>query len=169
MVYAYGHDYRAPTYTWQAIPGGYECKATITCTHCHDEISETKVAEQVVVRASSCSREGQISYSVRFEDARFNAQTKIVNLEKTPHSYVFVQGTEATKEHDGIKDHYECSECHKCFVKNGENYEEVQYSDLFYQYKTSGCKGSIATPSLIVLASAGALTVLLMLRRKEDR
>ena len=169
VINAFGHDYRAPTYTWSPIPGGFECKASITCTHCHDEISETKVAERVVVRESSCSREGQISYSVRFTDPRFNAQTKIVNLEKTPHTYVFVQGTEATKTADGIKDHYECSECHKCFIKNGENYEEVQYADLFYKYKSSGCKGSIATPSLIVLTSAGALTVLLMLRRKEDR
>ena len=172
VVYAFGHDYRAPTYTWKEVNGGYECTATITCTHCHDEISETQVATKVIVRDSTCSREGQISYSVRFNDERFNAQNKLVNLEKAPHNYVHVDEIAATESMDGIKEHYECSECHKCFVKDGEDMKEVQYTDLFYKYKapsSSGCGGSIATPSLVILASAGALTLLLVLRRKEER
>ena len=172
VVYAFGHDYRAPTYTWKEVNGGYECTATITCTHCHDEISETQVATKVIVRDSTCSREGQISYSVRFNDERFNAQNKLVNLEKAPHTFVHVDEIVATESMDGIKEHYECSECHKCFVKDGEDMKEVQYTDLFYKYKapsSSGCGGSIATPSLVILASAGALTLLIVLRRKEER
>ena len=169
IISAIGHDYRAPTYTWVEVDGHYECRASILCTHCHDEISETQIATGVTIRQSTCSQEGQASYSVRFTDTRFSAQTKIITLAMTPHHYVFVSGIEATKAMDGLKEHYECSECHKYFVKNGENYSEVQYSDLVTKYKKGGCGGSIAAPSLIVLASAGALSVLLMLRRKEDR
>ena len=123
----------------------------------------------MVVRVASCSREGQISYSVRFDDLRFNAQNKIIATAKTPHNYVHIEQIDATKESEGVKEHYECSECHKCFVKNGDNYQEVQYLDLLYKFKASGCGGSMATPSLVVLASAGALTLLLTLRRKEGR
>ncbi len=170
VIPAYGHDYRAPTYIWTPINDGYECKASIICTHCHDEISETKVADKVIVRASTCSREGQVSYSVRFNDDRFNAQTKIVTLDLAPHNYVYVEEVSATVNTEGIASHYECSECHKCFIKDGEQFKEIEYTDLFFKYKKSGgCGGVLTTSSLLIFASAGALTVLLTLRRKEER
>ena len=169
IINATGHEYLAPTYTWTEVDGGYECRASIKCEHCDKEIFEVKKADEVVVRVASCSREGQISYSVRFDDLRFNAQNKIIATAKTPHNYVHIEQIDATKESEGVKEHYECSECHKCFVKNGDNYQEVQYLDLLYKFKASGCGGSMATPSLVVLASAGALTLLLTLRRKEGR
>ena len=169
VISAFGHDYRAPKYEWVETANGYECKATITCTHCNDEHTETKVANKVIVREATCEREGQVSYSVSFEDPRFNAQTKIVTTNKAEHAYVFVEKVEATKEMDGIKEHYECSNCHRCFIKNGDEYQEVEYAKLFYKYKSSGCGGNIAAPSLLLFASAGALAVLLMLKRKEDR
>ena len=170
IIPAIGHDYRAPTYTWRETDNGYECIASILCTHCNEGITETKLATKVVVRESSCSREGQVSYSVRFDDPRFNAQTKIVALPMTPHNYVFIEEVNASTRMEGIMAHYECSECHKCFLKDGEEYKEVDYTDLYFKYKTSkGCGGSITISSLLVLASGGALSVLLMLRRKEER
>lgn len=165
---AIGHDYKAPTYTWKEVDDGYECTASIVCAYCHDEISETKVAEQVIVRQATCSKEGQISYFVRFDDARFNSQNKIVNTAKTPHNYVHVDKVEATKDSIGVKEHYECSECHKTFIKDGENFNEIEYADLLYAYKSSGCGGSIATASLVICATAGALSVLIMMRRKKE-
>ena len=173
IIPATGHSYLAPTYTWIETDGGYTCKAAIVCEHCHDEISETKVATKVVLKEASCSQEGQTSYSVRFDDPRFVSQNKTVITPKTPHNYVHFDQIEATQERSGVKEHYECSLCHACFIKDGENYTEVQYIDLLLKYEAKksslGCNGSMATPSLIVLISAGALSVLLMLRRKEGR
>ena len=169
IIYAFGHNYLAPTYTWEEVDDGYQCKASIYCTHCHDEISETKLADKLVIREANCEHEGQISYSVRFANERFNAQTKIVKTSKTPHSYVFVEGVKATKDMDGVKEHYECSNCHRYFIKQGDEYNEVLYSELIYRIKSSGCGGSIATPSILLFASAGALSLLFVLKRKEDR
>lgn len=171
LVPATGHDYRNPTYTWIKTDTGYDCRAAIRCTHCNREFSETKTATKVVVRESTCSREGQIAYSVRFADERFNAQNKLVNMEKAPHNYVHVDEIKATKDNDGVKEHYECSECHKYFVKSGERYLEVEYIELVYKYQkqSAGCGGSITATSLMLFISAGALSVLLMLKRKEDR
>ena len=169
VIAALGHDYRNPTYTWREVEGGYECVASISCTHCHDVFTETKVATKVVVREATCSKEGQISYSVRFDNEKFSAQTKIINTAKSPHTYVHVGQLEPTKNMNGVKEHYECSECHKYFLKDGETYKEVEFADLLFKSKSSGCQSSVATPSLIVLVSAGALSALLMLRKKEER
>lgn len=171
IISAFGHDYRAPTYEWEETNNGYKCIAKITCTHCHDIISETKDATKVLVREATCTREGEISYSVRFVDTRFNAQTKIVHIEKTPHKYVFVEHIVATPSSSGVREHYECSECHQCFVKNGEQYVEVNYTDLVYYYvaPSSGCAGNITSTSLIIFMSAGAIALLMILRRKEAK
>lgn len=170
VIDALAHDYRAPKYRWKENNGTYECKATIKCSHCHDEISETKQATKVFVRASTCSREGQIAYSVKFENSKFNSQTKVVAIEKTPHTYVRVSQIDATKDTLGVKEHFECSECHKCFIKNGDTYQEVEYSELFFSGASKrGCKGDITSSSLLVLVSAGALSILLFLKRKEER
>lgn len=169
VIPAIGHDYRAPTYTWRETNDGYECVASIICTHCHDEISETKVATKLVLRESTCTQEGQIAYSVSFDDLRFNAQTKIVTLAKAPHTFVHVDEIPATKDSEGVAEHYECSECHKVFIKDGDEYKEVNYSDLFFKYKSSGCAGNIAGSAFMVIVSAGAISVLLMIRRKEER
>ena len=168
-IVAIGHDYRAPTYRWTETPNGYECTASITCVHCNDEITETKVATKVVVRASTCSEEGKTSFSVRFDDPRFNAQTKMVTTEKAPHNYVKVDGISPTKTSDGVKEHYECSECHKCFVKKGDTYKEVQYTELVYKYVSAGCGGNIATTSLISFILAGSFALLVLLKRKEEK
>ncbi len=168
-INAIGHSYLAPTYEWKETTDGYDCVASICCTHCYDAISETKTATKVVLREATCSQEGQIAYSVSFDNDKFNSQTKIVTIEKKEHSYVFVEQVNATKDRYGIKEHYECSECHKCFVKDGDNYVEIQLSELLYKYNSSGCGGSITATSLLVLALASSVTVLLMLKRKEER
>ena len=51
------------------------------------------------------------------------------------------------------------------------NYDEVNYSDLIYTYneKHKGCGGDINAASLLIYMSAGALTLLTILRRKEAK
>ena len=171
VIHALGHDYRAPTYTWREYGDGYMCIAKISCTHCGQEITEAVIATETIVREASCSREGQISYFVRFANDLFNSQNKIVSLKKTPHTYVYVEEVKATKNRDGIKAHYECSECHKYFVKRGTTYVEVQYIDLFYKYQpsSSGCGGNITTSSILAVTAAAILSTLLVLKKKEEK
>ena len=169
VIKAFGHDYRAPTYNWIENNGEYQCIASIICTHCQDEIVEIKNAEKVVVRTSTCSQEGQISYFVRFDDDRFNSQNKIVTTAKAPHTFVHVAQIDAVGDSSGVKEHYECSECHKYFLKYGDNYLEVLYNDLLFKNFSVGCGGDITTTSLLLSMTAGALSLLLMLRRKEER
>lgn len=169
VINAVGHDYGVPTYTWKETENGYECTASAVCEHCQEKTSETQVATKVVIRSATCSQEGQISYSVKFDNPLFNTQNKIVITEKTPHTYVHVDEVKATKNKDGVKEHYECSECHKFFVLNNGEYIEVEFNDLIIKYKKSaGCGGSITAPSLIILVAAGAFFTLVMLRRKEE-
>ena len=173
VIPATGHDYQNPTYTWKQVGDNYECTATLTCTHCHEEYSETKTATKLVIKEATCTEEGQVSYSVKFDDIRFSAQTKIVSIPTKPHTYVFFEQVDPTPEKDGVKEHYECSECHKYFVKEGDVYIEVQYGELIIKYvapsSKNGCGGNIATASLLLFISAGALLVLLGLKRKEEK
>ena len=172
VIPATGHDFINPQYTWIESNGEYKCKAYLTCSHCGEEYAETKVATKVVLSEATCSQEGKVSYSVKFDDPRFSAQTKIVTLPKTAHHYEFVEAVEATSEHDGVKEHYICTECHHYFVLQGEQYVEVEYVDLLVKYvapPTGGCGGSIATSSILMFIFAGALLVLVSLKRKEER
>lgn len=167
-----GHDYRAATYTWVEINDGYQCLASIKCSNCLDEISETQIAEKLVIREATCSTEGQISYSVRFNNERFSAQNKLVTIPKTSHKYVHVEEIKATLDTYGVKEHYECEECHKCFTKNNDEYNEVEFNDLVYVINDSTnkkCGGNIAITSLLLFTMSGTLSLLLILRRKEDR
>ena len=172
VIEAIGHDYRSPTYTWKEINGIYQCVASIKCTNCDDEISEINCDLSIAfIKESTCSEEGQISYTARFNNPAFSAQTKIVKLAKTEHIYVHYDEVIATENRDGVKEHYECSECHKCFIKDGDNYTEVQYTDLFYKFngeEKKACGGNVATTSLTLFIIAGMSLFLVQLRRKEE-
>ena len=172
VIPALGHDFINPTYTWIETDDGYECKASLTCSHCGEEYSEIKTATKVVLSEATCSAEGRVSYSVSFEDPRFSAQTKIVTTPKLEHHYVFVEAIEVTPEHDGVKEHYECSECHHFFILENGEYVEVEYTDLIVKYKAPpsvGCGGNIATTSVLLFTLAGILIVLVSLKKKEER
>ena len=175
FIKATGHKYIAPIYEWKAIDGGFECVATITCVNCGDVISETKVATKTIVREASCTQEGQIAYSVAFDNPYFNAQTKIISVAKLAHSYTYVGAVEATKDKDGMKEHYICNDCNKYFVKDGETYMEVSYGELVIRYKNDepeekkGCGSSILASSLVLTISACLSAVLVLVRRKEEK
>lgn len=171
VIESTGHDYRNPTYEWKKITDGYECIASIECTHCHNHIKETKVAEKTIIRQATCIKEGQISYFVRFDDERFSAQSKLVSISKLEHEYVHFDEVPATAEHNGIKEHYECSSCHHYFIKNGEKYIETDYNDLLIKYSAAsgGCGGNVVTTSLLLTALSGVLVIVLLLKRKEEK
>ena len=172
VIPATGHEFINPTYTWIETNDGYQCKASLTCAHCGEEYSEVKTATRVVLREATCSKEGQVSYSVSFDDSRFSAQTKIITTPKLEHHYVFVEAVKATPEHDGVKEHYECSDCHHYFILENGQYVEVEYIDLIVKYKAppaTGCGGDIATTSVLLFTLAGILIVLVSLKRKEER
>ncbi|MBQ7995353.1 MAG: hypothetical protein IJ247_03970 [Bacilli bacterium] len=167
-----GHEYEAPTYTWTQEEETYRCIASIKCGNCDEEIAETATATKVVLSESTCSKEGEISLSVRFEDERFSAQTKIMKTPMTPHKYVLVEEVKATSNSSGVKEHYECSECNRCFTKNGEVYTEVQYADLLIKFSgnSSGCGGAIEATSVTLFFVTSAFATLLVARkRKEER
>lgn len=171
IINAFGHDYLAPTYNWEEIDNIYCCVASIKCVHCQNEIREVKAPVINILRMASCSQEGQISYSVRFDDERFNAQTKIVKTPKAQHNYVHYDEVVATSNNKGVKEHYECSVCHKCFVKNNDQYIETEYSSLIYEYSETvkKCGGNIVTTSLLLFIMSGTFSMLLLLKRKEER
>ena len=174
VIPATGHDYQNPTYTWRPNGDNYECTATLTCSHCGHHYSETKTATKTMIKESTCTEEGKISYSVEFDDERFSKQTKIVNTPKEEHTYVFVERVEPTPEKDGVKEHYECSECHKYFIKQGNEYIEVQYGELIIKYVApvtprKGCGGDVTTTSILLSILSGALITTLILRKKEEK
>ena len=161
-------------YTWRPNGDNYECTATLTCSHCGHHYSETKTATKTMIKESTCTEEGKISYSVEFDDERFSKQTKIVNTPKEEHTYVFVERVEPTPEKDGVKEHYECSECHKYFIKQGNEYIEVQYGELIIKYVApvtprKGCGGDVTTTSILLSILSGALITTLILRKKEEK
>ncbi len=175
VIQAYGHEYVGPSYEWKEIDGGFECVASIRCVNCDDVISETKVATKTVVREASCTQEGQIAYSVAFDNPYFNEQTKIISVAKLAHSYTYVGAVEATKDKDGMKEHYICNDCNKYFVKDGETYKEVSYAELVIKYKNEepeekkGCGSSILASSLVLTISACLSALLILVRRKEEK
>ena len=116
-----------------------------------------------VTKNATCTEEGVETRTCECGDS----ETR--KIDKVDHNYQLVKLVPATATTKGVQEHYECSECHKYFLKDGETYKEVEFADLLFKSKSSGCQSSVATPSLIVLVSAGALSALLMLRKKEER
>lgn len=173
VIEAHGHAYLDTSYEWKAIDGGFECVATIKCVNCEKAITETKVATKTLIREATCEKDGLISYSVTFDNPMFSAQTKLISVPKIAHTYTFVAQVEATEQQDGIKEHYICNDCNKYFIKDGETYKEVQFSELIIKFKKKeekkGCGGSIIASSLVLTLSATAIALLVLVRRKEEK
>ncbi len=170
VIPATGHDYQEPTYTWNEVENGFECVARTTCSHCNEVITEIAVASKSVTHQATCTEEGQITYTVVFKNSKFTTQTKLVSTPMLEHDYVHFDETPATKESNGIKEHYECSMCHKCFLKENNAYVEITPEQLVLTYKAKGCGGSIETFTFTSLAAIGGASILFFLKsRKEEK
>ena len=84
---ATGHKYGKPVYTWSE--DGKTCTATITCendkTHV---ITEKAVITGTVKTAATCDKNGVTTYTAKFENELFSAQTKDVeDIPATNHKF----------------------------------------------------------------------------------
>ena len=173
VIESLGHRYYDISYKWGYQNGKYVCRAQAKCVGCGDIVFESKEATSTVVREATCAVEGEICYFVSFENKIFNSQTKLTKVPKLDHNLKFVAGYSATESSSGMKDHYECEDCGTYFVKNGNNYVEVDYSNLIIPKSTNekkkGCSGSINGSAFILACSIGACIALLSLRKKEEK
>ena len=173
VIKALGHEFYNPSYTWSENDGTYSCTASIKCIICNKELTEEKIGEVTIISDSSCVKEGEVSYFVRFDNPLFNTQTKIINSPLINHTLESVSAKAPTESENGIKEHYVCAYCHSYFIKNGDEYIKTNYSDLIIELnnkeKKRGCKNVVFSS---ILSSISLLTfsfVLYKNKRKEER
>jgi uncharacterized repeat protein (TIGR02543 family) len=84
---AIGHRYGAPVYTWS--DDGKTCTATVTCEHDKTHvITEKAVITDAVKIAATCENKGVTTYTAKFENKLFSAQTKDVeDIPATGHKF----------------------------------------------------------------------------------
>ena len=170
IIPANGHHYDKPIYRWFNDGDTYKCEASINCLDCEDQVVEVSSASITAKTAATCLKNGEICYFVKFIDDRFSSQTKIISIDKLEHDYTLIEEVKASKESIGIKEHYECQECHKYFIKDGENYKEVSFDDLTYEYVSqNGCAASISSVPYLLIIIGGVFILLNLLKLKEEK
>ncbi len=88
------------------------------------------------------------------------------------HDYQYVEAVAATKDADGVKEHYRCSECGKLFEKNAEGeYVETTAEALKVVYeapaKKKGCGSSLSMAGLIATLTLFGGAVAVARKRKD--
>ncbi len=119
------HSAKSPTCTevgWNAYK---------TCTRC-DYSTYQQIAEVghswdngTVISQPTCSQNGVITFSCMVCN-----QTKIDDLAPLPHNFVFQEAESPTCTQNGMKEHFECTVCHKLFVGDDTTKSEISASEL---------------------------------------
>lgn len=114
------HSYGTPSYEWAAKGNSWACTATMSCTSCTEgteghTVSEAASVSYAETKAPTCTSEGTGTYTATFVNSAFATQTKQVTLATTSHNLSKINAVAASCTEAGVKEHWECSTCHKLF------------------------------------------------------
>lgn len=104
---ALGHNWGAPTYIWSE--DNSTCTATRTCKRDASH-KETETVNSTYETTGSCGEPGTITYTAMFANTAFVPQTKDVETDVLPHSWVEETVKEATDDLLGLKQD-KCTRC----------------------------------------------------------
>ncbi len=118
-----GHNYGAPTYTWE----NNVCKAERVCANdgTHKE-SETVTASGAIVTAATCTEKGKMRYTATFANSAFATQTREVEIDYVAHTFgEWKEEVAPTADTEGVKAHKDCTVCGKHFDKDGNEISNI--------------------------------------------
>ena len=128
-----GHSYGTPTYNWSKDKS--TCTATRTCSVCSDEQTETVNATSKVTKAATCTGTGVTTYTAKFTNTAFAAQTSTSSISAVGHKSVSANNAvAATCTTDGKESDTVCSVCGvtlatgKTIEKTGHKYGTPTYN-----------------------------------------
>ena len=128
-----GHKYGTPAYTWSNDKS--TCTAKITCSVCSDEQTETVNATSKVTKAATCTETGVTTYTAKFTNTAFAAQTTTSSISAVGHKSVSANNAVATTcTTDGKESDTVCSVCGvtlatgKTIAKTGHKYGTPTYT-----------------------------------------
>lgn len=128
-----GHKYGTPTYTWSKDKS--TCTATRTCSVCSDEQTETVNTTSKVTKAATCTETGVTTYTAKFTNTAFAAQTTTSSISAVGHKSVSANNAvAATCTTDGKESDTVCSVCGvtlatgKTIAKTGHKYGTPTYT-----------------------------------------
>ena len=128
-----GHSYGTPTYNWSKNKS--TCTATRTCSVCSDEQTETVNATSKVTKAATCTGTGVTTYTAKFTNTAFAAQTTTSSISAVGHKSVSANNAvAATCTTDGKESDTVCSVCGvtlatgKTITKTGHSYGTPTYA-----------------------------------------
>lgn len=81
---ATGHTYGTPTYSWN----GTTCAAQRVCSKCQVVQAENATITNAVTKAATCTEAGVRTYTAKFTNTAFAAQTKTASIAATGHTQV---------------------------------------------------------------------------------
>ena len=126
-LYAYGHSWGTPTYTWS------EDNKTVTATrvcsrdrsHTETETVETTYEETT---AATCEEKGEGTYTATFKNAAFAKQTKQVEIEALGHEW-------GEPEYEWSEDNKTVTATRVC--KTDETHTETETAEAAYEETTA--------------------------------
>ena len=128
-----GHSYGTPTYNWSKDKS--TCTATRTCSVCSDEQTETVNTTSKVTKAATCTGTGVTTYTAKFTNTAFAAQTTTSSISAVGHKSVSANNAvAATCTTDGKESDTVCSVCGvtlatgKTITKTGHSYGTPTYA-----------------------------------------
>ena len=128
-----GHKYGTPTYTWSNDKS--TCTAERTCSVCSDKQTETVNATSKVTKAATCTGTGIKTYTAKFTNTAFAAQTTTSSISAVGHKSVSANNAvAATCTTDGKESDTVCSVCGvtlatgKTITKTGHKYGAPTYT-----------------------------------------
>ena len=128
-----GHKYGTPAYTWSNDKS--TCTAKRTCSVCSDEQTETVNATSKVTKAATCTETGVTTYTAKFTNTAFAAQTTTSSISAVGHKSVSANNAvAATCTTDGKESDTVCSVCGvtlatgKTIAKTGHKYGTPTYT-----------------------------------------
>ena len=128
-----GHKYGTPAYTWSNDKS--TCTAKRTCSVCSDEQTETVNATSKVTKTATCTGTGVTTYTAKFTNTVFAAQTTTSSISAKGHKSVSTNNAvAATCTTDGKESDTVCSVCGvtlatgKTIAKTGHSYGTPTYA-----------------------------------------
>ena len=145
------HEHTTTTYTFDYNnPQEPTIYYTTTCDECgvatdahfYRIYEESSSGLPIISKAATCEEDGLKEHK-HFEQGGYDiyyvkdSNNKWVVCEdpstltiQSGHNYKSVEKLDPTCTEDGHKPHYECTICHKTYIKNGETYYEVSAEDI---------------------------------------
>ena len=122
------NSWNEPTYEWSE--DYKECTARRTRK---DNASKVETVTGKVTKKqfseATCAKGGEIVYTAKFHETWAKTQTKKVTSEPLEHQLQKVAEVPATAAKAGIREHYECAQCHKLFA-DAKGEQEVTKDQL---------------------------------------